>query len=401
MTILSVLLGLGSFRRDAATWLSEALAGSVVIPFAWFGTLIITRRPGNRIGVLLLGIALAMAVSAVAVSGISYGLAHPGLPGFWVLAWVDSWVYVPLSAGLFFLLLLFPTGRPVSARWRPVLWTLAAWSVLTWLVAALAPVIEVEQGRWLDNPIGVPALGAGTLWQLPWLWFGLFPVLLAASGVSLAVRFRRARGAERQQLKWLLAAVAVYLLSWMLWIPAEDAPWINVANAAATWGVPAAIGMAVLRYRLYDIDRIINRTLVYGLLTAVLGLGYAGMVLVLGQLFGGVTSDPPSWAVAGVTLAVAALFQPVRRRIQQTVDRRFNRRRYDAAKRSRRSAPACATRSIWTPSRPSCLPSLTRPWSRVGRHCGFDLPSERRSNNTERRHTGRLHRPTATPQSLR
>jgi hypothetical protein len=96
--------------------------------------------------------------------------------------------------------------------------------------------------------------------------------------------------------------------------------------------IPTAIGIAVLRYRLYDIDRIINRTLVYGLLTAVLGLSYAGAVLLLGQLFGGVTNDPPSWAVAAATLAMAALFQPARRRIQQVVDRRFNRRKYDATK---------------------------------------------------------------------
>jgi hypothetical protein len=107
--------------------------------------------------------------------------------------------------------------------------------------------------------------------------------------------------------------------------------WATAAVDVAQWAIPAAIGMAILRYRLYDIDRLINRTLVYGLLTAMLAAVYGAVVLALGQLFGGVTEDPPSWAVAGATLAVAALFQPARRRIQQAVDRRFNRRKYDAA----------------------------------------------------------------------
>jgi len=108
--------------------------------------------------------------------------------------------------------------------------------------------------------------------------------------------------------------------------------WPSAAASALLWAIPVAIGVSILRYRLYDIDRIINRTLVYGLLTTLLGLGYAGMVLVLGQLFGGIGDQPPSWVIASVTLAVAALVQPARRRIQQAVDRRFNRRRYNAAK---------------------------------------------------------------------
>jgi hypothetical protein len=144
------------------------------------------------------------------------------------------------------------------------------------------------------------------------------------------VRFRRSRGVERQQLKWFTYAGALLLLT----IPVGA--YLPASFGDAVFGlliafVPIAAGIAVLRYRLYDIDRLINRTLVYGLLTAMLGLVYAAAVLVLGQVFGGVSRDPPSWAVAGATLAVAALFQPARRRIQAVVDRRFNRRRYDAA----------------------------------------------------------------------
>jgi hypothetical protein len=159
---------------------------------------------------------------------------------------------------------------------------------------------------------------------------GSLLVLLLACLASLMVRFRRARGMERQQLKWLvytasLAAATTFVLP-VHWLTRGILPWLSV------WAIPVAIGVAILRYHLYDIDRLINRTLVYGLLTVLLGLGYAGVVLLLGQLFGGVGDEPPSWAIAGATLAVAALVRPARRRIQQAVDRRFNRRRYDAAK---------------------------------------------------------------------
>jgi hypothetical protein len=147
------------------------------------------------------------------------------------------------------------------------------------------------------------------------------------------LRFRRSHGVQRQQLKWFTYAGALMFL----WLVLGDYLLPNLAILGALSGViyalvPMATGVAILRYRLYDIDRLINRTLVYGLLTALLAGIYAGAVLVLGQVFGGVGRDPPSWAVAGATLAVAALFQPARRRIQQVVDRRFNRRKYNAAK---------------------------------------------------------------------
>jgi hypothetical protein len=136
---------------------------------------------------------------------------------------------------------------------------------------------------------------------------------------------------ERQQLKWFAYAASLMVIPFVVWEPLLPSGGDLVAALTIAL-LPVAAGIAILRYRLYDIDRLINRTLVYGLLTALLAGVYAGVVLVLGQVFGGVGKDPPSWAVAGATLAVAAPFQPARRRIQQVVDRRFNRRKYDAAK---------------------------------------------------------------------
>jgi hypothetical protein len=158
----------------------------------------------------------------------------------------------------------------------------------------------------------------------------LFGVAEAASLIAMAIRLRRAKGDEREQIKWFLYAGSFVILGItveiVLGVPITIASWLGGMV------VPFAIAVALFRYRLYDIDRLINRTPVYGLLTALLGSIYAAAVLVLGQVFGGVASNPPSWAVAGATLAVATLFQPARRRIQRAVDRRFNRRRYDAAK---------------------------------------------------------------------
>jgi hypothetical protein len=148
--------------------------------------------------------------------------------------------------------------------------------------------------------------------------------------VSLVLRFRCARGEERQQVKWFAYAASLMVIALpvgALLVPARG----DLIAALTIALLPVAAGIAILRYRLYEIDRLINRTLVYGLLTALLAGVYAGAVLVLGQLFGGLGDDPPSWVVAGATLAVAALFQPARQRIQAVVDRRFNRRKYNTA----------------------------------------------------------------------
>jgi hypothetical protein len=206
-----------------------------------------------------------------------------------------------------------------------VTWLAAGLTAAYAVLGALSPTLQLPNGRTVANPIGVTSidLDAGPLGAV---LSGLLLFVLVASISSLIVRFRRSQGVERQQLKWFTYAGALVLLA-----PLSNSLLGNISYVLLL-ALPIAVGIAILRYRLYDIDRLINRTLVYGLLTALLGTVYAGAVLVLGQIFGGIGDQPPSWAVAGVTLAVAALFQPARRRIQRLVDRRFNRRRYNATR---------------------------------------------------------------------
>ena len=228
-----------------------------------------------------------------------------------------------------------PTGRLLSPRWRSLAWLAgAATSAFTVLAALKADLVvgddDLSEHHVITNPIGIAGIENPEESTVGVALLGLMTLSALVAFVSLVLRFRRSRGEERQQLKWFTYAGALVPLTWLADV--LPAPVGDIVSAAPIVFLPAAAGIAILRYRLYDIDRLINRTLVYGLLTALLAGVYAGLVLVLGQLFGGVGKDPPSWVVAGATLAVAALFQPTRRRIQAVVDRRFNRRKYDAAK---------------------------------------------------------------------
>jgi hypothetical protein len=306
--------------------------------FATVGVLVATRRPEHPVGWLFLSTGLVTGVQLAAGEYAAAMLASSGASSaVAVAAWVSYQAQWALGGPLMALLLVFPTGRPPSRRWWVVGWVGAAGVVLGLVGQGLAPT-SYEDFPGVDNPFGV--LGLATF--LGWLMGvanALFAVGLLGAFASLIVRFFGARGQERQQLKWFVYATvvgfAVLLLPGLLpsRFPGLDREVAgNYAWTLAPASLSAAAALAVLRYRLYDIDRVINRTLVYGLLTAVLGLSYVGAVLVLGQVFGGVTRDPPSWAVAGATLAVAAVFRPARRRIQQVVDRRFNRRRHDAAR---------------------------------------------------------------------
>jgi hypothetical protein len=314
-------------------WMTSSLP---FMAFVTVGTVIVAHRPKNVIGWLCCAIGAAASFSGLGSSSAARSIAAdpdriPGAPVLHLLGQVQF--VVPLLGLLPVLVLVFPTGRLPSRRWRPVLWIVAAGLALYVASTMLKPG---PAGDGLpDNPLGIAAADRllGPIVAVSGLLLAVFVVLVLA---SLVVRFRRARGDERQQLKWLLYGVILLVLL----IPTVGrvveripSPFVGPVFAAVMFSiVPVAIGLAVLKYRLYDIDRIISRTLAYALLTALLAGLYGVVVLVLGQLFGDVSAHPPNWAVAAATLGVAALFQPARRRIQALVDRRFNRHKYDVAR---------------------------------------------------------------------
>ena len=333
--VVSLVAGLilavanGTLRQDAGNQVLLLVGFSA---FMVVGALIVAHRPGNAIGWLFSAIALLAFTGQLASEYATYAYAtRPGpLPGATLAAWYGSWPWwLVLALTLVFTPLLFPTGRLLSPRWRPVAWLAGVTTAVLTVVTSLRTELGTVEDQVVANPIGVAAVGNPENSPIIPVLIVLLGVLATAAFGSLVLRFRRSRGEERQQLKWFTYASALLPLAGL-----DDflpAPVGDLLFGVPIVFLPVAAGIAILRHRLYDIDRLINRTLVYGSLTAILGLVYAGVVLILGQVFGGVTEDPPSWAVAGATLAVAALFQPARRRIQEVVDRRFNRRKYDAA----------------------------------------------------------------------
>jgi hypothetical protein len=305
-----------------------------VVIAATVGAVLASRRPAHPVGWLLLTLGLSVTASGVADGYARYGLvARPGaLPAArWVAVYSPATLFMGLAC-VGFILLLTPTGSlpsPASGwRW----WARVAAAAPAGLLVALTvgPGLVIPPYEAAVDPVAVPAL-AGAVRLTIAVAFVLTVGGLGVGAWSLVVRFRHASGIERQQLRWIAFAAAlsgvtaaVVLASMALGATAVLLLAIGVCLAI----LPLATGAAILRYRLYDLDRIISRTLAYGLLTVLLGGGYAAVALALGQLLG----QDSSLAVAGATLAMAAAFQPVRRRIQQAVDRRFNRRRHDAAR---------------------------------------------------------------------
>jgi hypothetical protein len=295
------------------------------------GAVIAARRPANPYGWLWCAYALGWAVVGFTEAWITYAAVGDLGVVRWAspVVWVGGFVFAPLVALTAFILLLFPDGRPPSRRWRPLAWTIAAVCV----PATIAGALLAHPPPAPPNPLAIGGAAAPLLERVANAGVPLlFLTVLAAAG-SLLARFRRAQGRQRQQLKWLAYGGAFLAAALLADLVGLDPPglWDIVLETLSFGALYLGVGMAVLRHRLYDIDRLINRTLVYGLVTALLAGTYAAGVFVLGGLL-----DPADGqselAVAASTLAVAALFGPARRRVQAAVDRRFNRARYDAAR---------------------------------------------------------------------
>jgi len=296
------------------------------------GALVASRRSGNVIGWLfsVLGLGLVLSVLSQDYAIRALVSAPSSLPAGEFSAWLGSWLPAAGGAAIF-LMLLFPDGHLPSRRWRPFAWIAAAEVAVFTTTAAVmtAPpgpedLLGFNGPRGLDSGPWAVALGVSFLGAV---------VVALTSAFSLAMRLRRARGREREQLKWFVYAGSLLVLAVVAFqlgvVPASLNRWTNALTLFAFAGIPTAAGVAILKYRLYDIDFIINRTVVYSTLSVTLGFVYYAVVVLLQQFVGDRIASSQV-VVAGSTLAVAAMFRPARTRIQDGVDRRFNRKKYDA-----------------------------------------------------------------------
>jgi hypothetical protein len=337
LTVLAMVLTLllAALNASASSLRNMVFVSLVILAFSTVGALIGSRRPENPIGWLFCSGAFAWILGELALEyGVYALITAPGtLPvGVWA-AWFGGWAR---GMGWFlivaFLLLLFPNGRLPSPRWRPVLWGAVGYVGFFTVVIWLSPVSNDTRLAFVRNPLRLEIEIINFLLELLYL---TIPLLLVAGAAAVIVRFRRSGGAERQQLKWFAYAVAVMFILFVLWFSLALAGLV-VADALVftvpLLGLPIAVGVAILRYHLYDIDLLVNRTLVYGSLTALLAATYLGGVVLMQGTFRVLTGQESQLAIVASTLLIAALFVPLRRRVQFFIDRRFYRRRYDAVR---------------------------------------------------------------------
>jgi hypothetical protein len=310
----------------------------VPVLFALVGALITSRQPRNVIGLVMLLPGLSFAFFLEAIAPYTSGQFPPPETSsilFLVLLWFSNWNWLLLVLPIVFIMLLFPTGRLLSPRWRWVvylgLWIVAVLVFLITFSEELAP--NVDPVPWsVPNPIGF--IKPDWFDNISGPYLVLFPIWILLCAVSLFVRFRRARGVEREQIKWLIYAGAIFVVFYMpAFIGNTYSQTENFVNLLLPIGMstfPVAIGIAILRYRLYDIDIIIRRTVQYAILTGLLVLVYFGSVVVLQNLVENLTGAQSPLVIVLSTLAIAALFNPLRNRVQDFIDRRFYRKKYDA-----------------------------------------------------------------------
>ena len=340
---LGVILFLIANRSDSNASSPYLLNNSTAaLSFSTVGAILASQRRKNPIGWifcssgLLFGITLFADAYVIYASTISPGL----LPGASSARWITYWLYIPAVSLISFVFLLFPDGRLPSPRWRPVAWLVAIAIVLGPVTEALEPRSLFDEAEIRNLPPVANPFGVQDTWILHAIGVvetPLFILSVLAPVVALFVRLRRSEGEKRQQIKWvayagtMLAIAVAVVAAW----PALDGS--RISNALFLIGflaIPAAIAVAILKYRLYDIDVVINRTLVYGALTASLALVYFGGVAATQAIFHALTGqqEQPQLAIVVSTLIIAALFSPLRRRIQSFIDRRFYRSKYDARK---------------------------------------------------------------------
>jgi hypothetical protein len=336
LTTLSLLLLIMNLSRANAHvfdyWVESTL---IAVVFSSVGAVIASYRPENLIGWMFCAVGLLPSIRHFASQYAIYALlAAPGsLPVGEVLAWFAAWLWVPHTGLTALLILLFPDGRLPSARWRWLAWFTGT-MILVGTVLTMFAIVPLSGLGSIQNPLGIegtqfiPLLVEAALWT-----FALIAI------ASVFVRMRRGVGAERQQIKWVahagaITCVGVFLRYLVFMVTSASWAWW-LGTGILTLGIigtPIAMAIAILRYRLYDIDVVINRTLVYGSLTAMLVAVYYGSVVVLQYIFRALSGGESQLAIVASTLAIAALFNPLRRRVQALVDRRFYRGKYDAAK---------------------------------------------------------------------
>jgi len=335
LTVLSLWLLILNFSHpNVPVYLYWAEDTLLAVGYSTVGAVAASHRPANPVGWVLCSIGLSWGVAHFTSEYATYALlAVPGsLPAAEAAAWIYSWVWVPGLGFIVFLPLLFPDGRLPSPRWRPFAWLSVLLVAAGTIMAAFSPGPGV--GLSIRNPFGIEGL-PDLNEQLQAFMFAL--IFVAAA--SLVARLHHARGVERQQIKWVAYAGALgggasfptYTV-----LEAADLRWLHMAGYVLALigivGVPTAVGIAITRYRLYGIDILINRTLVYGSLTAMLVALYFGIIVMLQRVFVVLTGEKSTLAVVASTLLIAALFTPLRRRIQSFIDKRFYRRKYDARK---------------------------------------------------------------------